>query len=59
MSDTDKISRQARSTDKKPVMVYLPAELKQYLEERRDEVGLSMSAYIVFVIRQERRKIKE
>ena len=56
MSDTEKIhiSRQARNGEKKPVMVYLPADLRSYLEARKDETGLSLSAYIVVLIRREK-----
>lgn len=54
MSDNGK-TRQERTTDKKPVMVYLPAELRDYLEARKSETGLSMSAYLVFLVRREYR----
>lgn len=46
--------RQERATDKRPVYVYLPEELRLYLEQRRSETGLSMSALIVRLVRREK-----
>ena len=34
-------------------MVYLPAELREYLETRKKETGLSLSAYLVIMLRRE------
>ena len=56
MSENGK-TRQERTSEKKPVMVYLPADLREYLEARKDETGLSMSAYLVLLVRRERLKI--
>ncbi len=51
--DKPKICRQAHNGEKKPVMVYLPNDLREYLESRKDETGLSMSAYLVIMLRRE------
>ena len=56
MSENGK-TRQERTSEKKPVMVYLPADLREYLEARKDETCLSMSAYLVLLVRRERLKI--
>ena len=48
------LGRQERTTDKKEVMVYMPADLYAYLLKRIEETGLSRSAYLVLLIRRER-----
>ena len=53
MSENGK-TRQERTTEKRPILVHLPTDLRAFLESYATSKGMSMSSVMVWLLRRER-----